>query len=140
MKPFGNWIDPRIASVRVDDVRNYMLRHGWELQAYPNPKVLVFGGPKDDDNKPIIQVLPSSEKLGDYEIRLEELIRSLSIMEQRTTFEILDELLNEHPRNGKQRRNDDPEVARLSERVSNLEAELKTLTELVRKKKTVSKR
>ncbi len=139
MKQIGNWIDPRIASVRVEDVRGYMLRHGWKLQPYPRPNLLVFGG-MNDDGKPIVQILPSSEKLLDYQVRLEELIRSLSVLEQRPTVEILDELLNEHPRNGKRRGKNETEVALLSERVSKLEAELKTLTDLVKKKKTVSKR
>ncbi len=102
MNQIGNWIDPRIASVRVEDVRGYMLTARLETSTLSKAKRTAgFSGGMNDDGKPIIQILPSSEKLLDYEIRLEELIRSLSILEQRRTVEILDELLNDQPRNGK---------------------------------------
>jgi hypothetical protein len=93
------WVDPRIDRVTVDQVRTYMQDHGWQLQPFPGPELLVFEGPKDD-GEPIIQVLPSSERYRDYRMRLEELIGALSIMEDRPAVEILNDMLAGAPSNG----------------------------------------
>lgn len=87
------WIDPRIDAVRVDGVRSYLLDHGWELQSYPGPELLVFGGFTDDDGQPVTQVVPSSEHLSDFRLRVEELITALSIMEDRPAAEVLRDIL-----------------------------------------------
>ncbi len=68
------WIDPRIDRVRVESMQAYLLNRGWRQQDFPGPELLVFEGPNDDDGQPIIQVLPSSERLRDYRMRVEELI------------------------------------------------------------------
>jgi hypothetical protein len=59
------WIDPRIDRVTVSDAQTYLLKKGWKLQPFPGPELLVFQGPNDDDGEPILQVLPSSERLRD---------------------------------------------------------------------------
>ena len=56
------WVDPRIHQVRADQARAYLLGRGWQLQPYPGPELLVFGGPVDDDGQPVLQVLLSSER------------------------------------------------------------------------------
>lgn len=94
------WVDPRIDRVSVDNVRDYLLSHGWQLQPFPGPELLVFEGPKDDDGEPIVQVLPSSERLRDYRMRVEDLIGALSIIEGRPAVEILLDMLGSMPING----------------------------------------
>jgi hypothetical protein len=89
--------DPRLGQVRVASVRAYLGDHGWQLQPYPGPELLVFSGPPDDKGQPIVQVLPSSEHLRDYRMRLEELIKSLSICEDRPADQILTEMLQAAP-------------------------------------------
>jgi hypothetical protein len=89
------WVDPRIHQVRVAQVRAYLLGRGWQLQPYPGPELLVFGGPVDDDGQPVLQVLPSSEQMRDYPMRLEELITALSIMEDRHATEVLTDILRQ---------------------------------------------
>lgn len=92
----GNpWVDPRIASVQVAGVQSYMLSHGWKRQPWPGPELLVFAGPLDDDGEPILQILPSSERMRDYRLRVEELIGALSILEERPAVDILNDILNE---------------------------------------------
>ena len=88
-----SWVDPRLAQVQADQARAYMLSHGWKLQPYPRKELLVFGGQVDDDNLPILLTLSSSEHCRDYLGRLEELIRALSILEDRTPRDVLDEML-----------------------------------------------
>jgi hypothetical protein len=94
------WVDPRIERVRVADVRDYLLNRGWRLQPYPGPELLVFEGPKDDDGEPIVQVLPSSERLKDYRMRLEDLIGALAVIEDRPAGDILTDMLAGAEANG----------------------------------------
>jgi hypothetical protein len=89
------WVDPRLPLVRVAGVRSYLLSRGWRPQPYPKPELLVFEGPADDDGRPIVQVLPSSEQMRDFPLRVEELIASLSILEDRPAPAILSDILNE---------------------------------------------
>jgi hypothetical protein len=81
--------------VRVAGLRSYLERRGWRLQSYPGPELLVFAGPVDDDGLPITQVLPSSEQMRDYPLRVEELIGALSVLEDRPASDVLTDVLNE---------------------------------------------
>jgi len=92
MNNFG-WIDLRVDRVSVDNVRTYLLSRGWRLQPYPGPELLVFEGPTDDDGEPILQVLPSSERLRDYRMRVVDLLGALSIIEDRPAVAILTDML-----------------------------------------------
>ena len=94
------WVDPRIDRVSVDQVRTYLSCHGWHLQPFPGPELLVFSGPTDDAGEPIIQVLPSSERLRDYRMRVEGLIGALSVIENRPAVDILTDILAPAPING----------------------------------------
>jgi hypothetical protein len=89
----SGWVDPRIQRVRVSEIRSYLQAHGWRLQAHPGPRLLVFEGPVDDDGQRIVQVLPSSERLRDYLLRVEELIAALSVLEDRPAADILSDIL-----------------------------------------------
>jgi hypothetical protein len=90
------WVDPRVEEVRVADVESYMLRRGWKRRPYPGPELVVFGGVLDDDGKEIIQILPSSERMRDYRLRVVQLIDALSVFEDRAPVAILNDLLSEH--------------------------------------------
>jgi hypothetical protein len=94
------WVDPRIDRVTVANVRTYLLNKGWRLQPYPGPELLVFEGPRDDDGEPILQVLPSSERLRDYRMRVGDLIAALSVIEGRPAVDILTDMLTGAQANG----------------------------------------
>jgi hypothetical protein len=87
------WVDPRIRSVTVAGICPYLLARGWRLQPYPGPELLVFEGPLDDDGQPILQVVPSSERMSDFPMRVEELIAALSVLEDRPARDILEDVL-----------------------------------------------
>jgi hypothetical protein len=89
------WVDARIQQVRADAVRSYLLKHSWKSRPYSRPELWVFEGPADDRGQPIVQVLPSSEHLADYQPRLGELLASLAVIEDRRAGEILDDILRE---------------------------------------------
>jgi hypothetical protein len=91
------WVDPRVASVRVAALRSYLSTRGWKAKPYPGPELLVFEGPPDDDGEPIIQVVPSSEQMLDFHLRVTELIEALSVLEGRPAADILADILREGP-------------------------------------------
>jgi hypothetical protein len=101
------WVDPRIDRVTVGKARNYLLNRNWRLQPFAGPELLVFEGPNDDDGEPIIQVLPSSERLKDYRMRIEELIGSLSAIEDRPAVDVLNDILAVAETNGAMERYSD---------------------------------
>lgn len=88
-----SWIDPRVAQVTVDAVRSYLSQHGWTLQPFPGSELLVFGGPVDEEGEPIELVLPSSERMRDYRMRVEDLIGSLGALEDRYAGDVLNDIL-----------------------------------------------
>lgn len=88
------WVDARLPLVRAAGVRSYLLAHGWRPQPYSALELLVFEGPADDDGQPIVQVLPSSEQMRDFPLRVEELIAALSILEDRPAAVILGDILD----------------------------------------------
>jgi hypothetical protein len=94
------WIDPRITDVTVAGASAYLLARGWRLQPYPRPELLVFEGPNDDNGEPMIQVLPSSERMRDYQMRLEDLIGALGIIEDRPAVAVLTDMLAYSRTNG----------------------------------------
>jgi hypothetical protein len=94
------WVDPRIDQVHIEQVRDYMLAHGWQIQPDPRSELLIFEGPLADNGQPFVQYLPLSERLRSYRMRLEELIGALSILEDRPCIEILDDMLASASSNG----------------------------------------
>jgi hypothetical protein len=87
------WVDPRIERVSVDNVRAYLLSHGWRQRPYQGIELLVFEGPLDDRGEPIILVLPSSRQASDFRLRVEDLIGALCVIEDRPAALILTDFL-----------------------------------------------
>ena len=87
------WVDARIGSLTAPAVRSYLLARGWRERTYPGPELLVFEGPPDDEGQPIVQVLPSSERMRDFRMRSEELIAALSVLEDRPACDVLEDVL-----------------------------------------------
>lgn len=92
MNPW-RWVDPRVLSVHVADVRNYLLRQGWKLRPNPNANLLRFEKPAEGSDPPLFQMVPASEHFSDYRQRLTELITTLSEVENRHPVEVLNDIL-----------------------------------------------
>jgi hypothetical protein len=92
MNPW-RWVDPRVESVRVSDVRAYLFGHGWRVRPADDPRTLLFEGPASDGGEPFIQAVPSSEDFMDYPRHIAELITTLSEIEDRHPVEVLNDLL-----------------------------------------------
>ncbi len=75
--------------VRVADLRAYLLSKGWKTKPFKRPQVIYFEGPLDDEGCPLVLLLPASEHLRDYPLRIEEILNTLSILEKRPAAEIV---------------------------------------------------
>jgi hypothetical protein len=95
-----SWIDPRIKQVSVSSVRDYMLAHGWRLRDYPRPELLVFETVEPVDGEPLLITLPSSERMSDYRMHLEDLIGILGEYERRWASDVLSDILAVPSTNG----------------------------------------
>src|SRR4051812_46828694 len=90
---WNRWVDPRMKTVKLADIRAYLARTGWRMQPYPRPETLVFAGPPANDGEPILVVLPSSDQATDYPLRLLEVVTTLADLEDRPAVEVLSDVL-----------------------------------------------
>jgi hypothetical protein len=77
--------------IRLNSVTEWLRRTGWSVKA-DGKGGLLCEGPLDDDGNPITRILPQYESYGDYELRLEDLIATLAIIEERPASEIIREM------------------------------------------------
>jgi hypothetical protein len=90
------WIDPRLNSVRVADIENYLLRNGWTRVDPDRPLTLVFREPGDAGD-PLYQFVPAVEDVPDYRSRLFDLVSALAVIEGRFAAEVIDDILARRP-------------------------------------------
>ena len=95
MSELWRWIDPRVESVRLPELRSYLLAHGWKLKSYPQPQVLVFEEPVAGNEEPIVQLVPVSDQVREFRRSVIDVITSLSAVENRHPAAILDDILRE---------------------------------------------
>ena len=75
-------------AVKVSDLRAYLMSKGWRIKPFKRTQVIYFEGPPDDQGQPIVQLVPASEQLSDYSLRVEEIISTLSAIEERPKDEV----------------------------------------------------
>jgi hypothetical protein len=77
-------------TISLRAAREYLAQHGWRV--LEDGLRLVCEGPPDDEGRPIVQFLPPDESYADYPLRLEELISTLRVLEDRPAVEIAAEM------------------------------------------------
>ncbi len=77
-------------TISLRAARGYLARHGWRIRE--DGLRLVCEGPDDDDGRPIVHFLPAEQSYADYPLRLEDLISTLSVLEERPAVEIAAEM------------------------------------------------
>ncbi len=88
------WVDPRVWSVRVGDLRAYLQRKGWTACPAPRPGQLAFEEPAGNPDGPVRLYVPESEQFADYPQRLLEVVTALAEIEGRyAAVEVLDDIL-----------------------------------------------
>jgi hypothetical protein len=87
------WVDPRVWSVRVGDLRAYLERKGWTACPAPRPQQLAFEEPAGNPDGPARLYVPESEQFSDYPQRILEAVTALAEIEGRYAVEVLDDIL-----------------------------------------------
>jgi len=84
--------DLRLHNLRVDDVISYLQETGWHRVKHPNDRLILFEGPKDDDGKPIILILPAHNWFSDSDEGIANAINLLSAVEQTSPYNIIQKI------------------------------------------------
>lgn len=93
------WIDPRMYSVRLADIRAYLLRKDWKEVAPDRPGAFVFQEPVTGEDGPFYQWIPDSEEQRGYSQAIYELLAALADIEDRYAGDVLTDIL-EHAEDG----------------------------------------
>ena len=89
------WLDPRLYSVRVAQLRAYLLHQGWKAAPPDRPGFLVFEEPTTDEAEPLYQFVPESEDWEGYPAQLYDLIAAIAEVEDRYAGDVLTDILRE---------------------------------------------
>ncbi len=89
------WLDPRLAEVRVADIRAYLLSKGWKPVPPDRTGVLAFEEPVVDEDGPLYQWIPENEQSRDYPAHVYELLAVLAEIEDRSAVKVLTDLLGQ---------------------------------------------
>jgi hypothetical protein len=89
------WVDPRVTSVRVADVKSYLLRRHWAPLPAPRPYQLAFQEPQGGADGPAVLYVPSSEQFSDYPQRILEVVTELAEIEDRYAVDVLNDILRQ---------------------------------------------
>ncbi len=88
----NNDIAQKIMNISLIDMERYLVKKGWKLIDHPNKKIHLFRGPLSDNDAPIDIMLPINIDFLDYKQRIKDIINMLSILEQKTSNDFIDEL------------------------------------------------
>ena len=88
-------VHPLFHEIRVNDVRDYLIDRGWVVKPFNQSEVIVFEGPLDDEGNPIVQLVPASRDMRGFFLRMQELLQSLSIIEERPAEQILHDIVTQ---------------------------------------------
>lgn len=93
---YRRWLDPRLRTLRVADVRAYLLQHGWKPLPPDRPGMLAFQEPSGEivDGRPVCQFVPEDEQADDYSLRMFELLTGLAELEDRQASRVIDDILH----------------------------------------------
>src|SRR5205814_434947 len=99
------WIDPRLPSVRVEDLCAYLRGKGWRQVPTDRPGFLVFQEPSLGEAGPLYQFVPESEGWEGYPAQVYELLAALAMIEDRYAGDVLEDVLHQR---GESQANDTP--------------------------------
>ncbi len=78
-------------SISLPEVAAYLSSQGWKT--HPEGSLIVCEGPLDDAGQPIIAFVPGNETSPDYPLRVEDLIYTLSTLEERPAIDIANKMV-----------------------------------------------
>jgi hypothetical protein len=92
---YRRWIDPRVRTLRVAAVVEYLRSHGWTEVAPDRPGFRVFQEPAGATAGagPFYQFVPDSEGYDNYAQSMFELLSGLAEWEDRQATEVIDDIV-----------------------------------------------
>jgi hypothetical protein len=92
---YRRWIDPRVRTLRVADVVEYLRRHGWAEVSPDRPGFRVFQEPTGATAGagPFYQFVPDAERYDNYAQSMFELLGGLAEWEDRQAAEVIDDIV-----------------------------------------------
>lgn len=84
--------DMFLQEIDINDVLAYLRTTSWKQIEYSNLRLTVFEGPKDDNGKPIILSLPTSNEFIDARERIADAINLLAASERTTPYSIIQKI------------------------------------------------
>lgn len=86
-------VNKNIEDINIELLRKYLIRHSWfENKDFPNKKLICFTKLYDGEDFNIY--IPINEKFKDYKIRVKDAINNISILEDLSISEIMEDILN----------------------------------------------
>lgn len=79
---------------RLDLIKRYLRNNHWTRIESKNSKLLIYQGPLDDHGIPIKIALPSSGEFEDTKQIVHQIIELLACLQNKTTSEIIEEIIN----------------------------------------------
>ncbi len=89
------WVDPRLCSVRVAQLRAYLRSKGWKEVPTDRPGFFVFEEPASDGEERLYQFVPESEGWEGYPAQVYDLIAGVAEFEDRYAGDVLSDILHE---------------------------------------------
>lgn len=81
------------SNIPLIDLVRYLKDLGWNQAEHPNEKIYLFQGPNNDNGIPLEIVIPRSDNFKDYNLRLNDTLKVLSIVEKKGIATLLNEII-----------------------------------------------
>lgn len=81
-----------LGGLEVGDLTSYLEAKGWRRRDFPREEVLLFAGPLDNEGEPIEVVFPASKQAGDFRVRVVDVLKTLTVLEDRDEQSIVYEM------------------------------------------------
>jgi len=91
----NRWADPRLQSVRVSQLRSYLLSKAWKEVSPDRPGFCVFEEPTADGEERLYQFVPESDDWDGYPAQVYDLIAAVAAVEDRYAGDVLSDILRE---------------------------------------------
>jgi|SRR5580765_3906460 len=91
---YRRWIDPRLDTLRLDQVLVYLDRKGWKELPPDRPGYRAFQEPGEETlaGRPLCQFVPDTEEV-DLPLRMFELLTGIAEAEDRPAAQVIDDIL-----------------------------------------------
>ncbi len=84
--------DQSLQDIQIGDIIAYVQKSGWSLRNYPNSRLILFEGSKDDKGKPLVLTLPANKDFLDSNKIIANAINLLAAIEHTSPQAIIQKI------------------------------------------------